>query len=89
MRTRRGFFAGGLMLVVLGLVAAAAVAAPGPLAPIQTVEIGPQGQFIVNGEPFIPLMSWLQRSSRFSLLRSLNFNTFMGNQKTPLEQAQA
>ncbi|NLF32220.1 MAG: hypothetical protein GX591_15195, partial [Planctomycetes bacterium] len=42
-----------------------------------------------NGEPFIPLMSWLQRSSRFSLLRSLNFNTFMGNQKTPLEQAQA
>ena len=55
------------------------------LPPIEKVEIGSRGEFIVNGEPFIPLMSWLQEPeseySSFSYLKSLNFNTFMGTTK--------
>lgn len=78
-----------LMLSVLCAAATVAVAAPDPLPPIDTVEVGLQGEFIVNGEPFLPIMSWLQQDYRFSMLRDLNFNTFMGNQDTPLEQAQA
>lgn len=64
------------------------------LPPIEKVEIGPRGEFIVNGKPFIPIMSWLQAPESeycsFNYLRSLNFNTFMGtiNDITPLEHAE-
>lgn len=64
------------------------------LPPIEKVEIGSRGELIVNGEPFIPLMSWLQEPeseySSFSYLKSLNFNTFMGTTKdiTPLEHGE-
>ncbi|NLX59623.1 MAG: PEP-CTERM sorting domain-containing protein [Phycisphaerae bacterium] len=81
--------------VVYGVAGPAAVRAddPAPLPAIQAVEIGAQGQFIVNGEPFLPIMSWLQHPNNkwnsFAHLRSLGFNTFMGNQVTPLEQAEA
>ncbi len=78
-----------LMLAVLCAATAAPVAAADPLPPVATVDFGPEGQFIVNGEPFLPIMSWAQRTTRFPLLRSLNFNTFMGNYVTPLQQAQA
>lgn len=64
-----------------------------PVEPVQTVEFGPQGQFIVNGKLFLPIMSWAQnpdnRWNSFANLRRLNFNTFMGNQVSPLEQAEA
>jgi hypothetical protein len=47
--------------------------------PIRTVELGPNNCLLVNGKPFIPLMSWAQDSKRFPMLRSLGFNTFAGN----------
>jgi hypothetical protein len=65
------------------------------LPPVEKVEIGSRGEFKVNGEPFIPIMSWAQQPESeycsFGYLRSLNFNTFMGTTKdvTPLEQAEA
>jgi hypothetical protein len=64
------------------------------LPPIEKVEIGSRGEFIVNGKPFIPIMSWLQAPESeycsFNYLKSLNFNTFMGTTKgvTPLEHAE-
>lgn len=64
------------------------------LPPIEKVEIGSRSEIIVNGKPFIPIMSWLQHPeseySSYSYLRSLNFNTFMGTPRdvTPLEQAE-
>ena len=66
---------------------------PEPLPAIEDVAVGPRGEFLVNGEPFLPIMSWLQHPDNqwnsFENLRSLNFNTFMGNQVSSLEQANA
>ncbi len=65
---------------------------PEPLPPINDVELGVRGEFLVNGEPFLPIMSWLQHPTRwisFEELRGLHFNTFMGNQVSALEQARA
>lgn len=64
------------------------------LPPIEKVQVGSRGEFIVNGKPFIPIMSWAQQPESeycsFSYLKSLNFNTFMGTTKgvTPLEHAE-
>ncbi len=88
-----GALAMALALVTLLSPAHANNHLPDPLPAIESVEIGPQGQFLVNGEPFLPIMSWLQhpdnRWNSFENLRSLNFNTFMGNQVSSLEQANA
>jgi len=68
-----------VLLLALAVVWALPVqAAPQP-EPIQTVEIGDNNQLLVNGKPFIPLMSWAQDTSRFPLLKSLGFNAFAGN----------
>ncbi len=44
-----------------------------------TVEIGPNRQFVVDGEPFLPIMQWAQSSSRIAYQSQLGINTFVGN----------
>ncbi len=69
------------LLLILGLAAllgSPAMAAQ-KLEPVETVSVGGNNELMVNGKPFIPLMSWAQNTSRFPLLRSLGFNTFAGN----------
>ena len=44
-----------------------ALAGKDALEPIRTVEIGPNGEFRVNGKPFLPIMSWLQDTRRCRL----------------------
>jgi hypothetical protein len=56
-----------------------AAAEPIPAAPITTVEIGRHGEFRVNGKPFLPLMSWQQKTSSYPKLTDLGFNVVMGN----------
>lgn len=49
------------------------------LPPIEKIEVGPHGGFLVNGQPFFPLMSWLQDVQTYPRLGELGFNVFMGN----------
>lgn len=49
-----------------------------PFEPIRTVEVGKNRELRVNGKPFFPIMSWLQRPTRYGLLARLGFNTFCG-----------
>ena len=64
---------------VIGAAALAGAAAAGdPLPPIRSVEIGPHREIRVNGEPFLPIMSWLQRPNTYSDLRKMGFNAFAG-----------
>jgi hypothetical protein len=44
-----------------------------------TVTVGPSGEFQVDGEPFLPIMQWLQSSSRIAYQKELGINTFVGN----------
>ncbi|NLF31635.1 MAG: hypothetical protein GX591_12200 [Planctomycetes bacterium] len=64
--------------LAVALAPAGAAPATGPLDPIEQVEIGPNREFRVNGEPFLPIMSWAQGSGSYGMLRSLGFNTFCG-----------
>ncbi len=76
---RGGAFAACVLLPILCRAARGAEA----LEPIKTVEVGANREIRVNGRPFFPIMSWLQKSERYGKLRGLNFNTFCGNWKVP------
>ncbi len=52
--------------------------ASGNPAPIQTVKIGPNREFLVNGKPFIPLGGWLQNTDSFSNIKGIGLNTLCG-----------
>lgn len=53
--------------------------ATGKLEPIKSVTVGDNGEFLVNGKPFLPIMSWLQGAKSFPMLRGLAINTFCGS----------
>jgi hypothetical protein len=48
------------------------------LPPIQNVEIGSQRAFLVNGQPFFPVMAWLQDAKNFSAVKACGMNTTAG-----------
>jgi len=72
-----------ILLVAMALLVAGAMpaAAQDKLEPIKKVQIGKNREFIVNGKPFLPIMSWLQSPRIYPKLRGLNFNTFCGTGK--------
>ena len=51
------------------------------LPAIKRVKIGANREFLVNGKPFLPIMSWLQSPRIYGKLRGLGFNTFCGTRK--------
>jgi hypothetical protein len=72
-----GTWAVPALLSVTGSLLLGADAAPAPS--ITSVEIGRHGEFRVNGKPFLPLMSWQQKTASYPLLAGLGFNVVMGN----------
>ncbi|HHW09294.1 MAG TPA: hypothetical protein GXX29_04915 [Firmicutes bacterium] len=67
------------MLTITTLMMAACPAAASALEPITAVEIGPNNEFRVNGQPFLPIMLWLQGEARIPDGLSIGINTFTGN----------
>ena len=63
-------------ILALGIPLAAA-AGPQP-APIEKVEIRPDRAILVNGNPFFPLMAWLQDAGNFPVVRQCGMNTTAG-----------
>ena len=64
-----------------GAASAPAVSTPDAPAvePIKTLEIGKNRQFIVNGKPFFPIMSWAQSAKNFArITKAAGFNTHCG-----------
>ncbi len=55
----------------------AAVAANGP-PPIEKVEIGPNRELRVNGQPVLPIMAWLLDASKFPVVKECGMNTVAG-----------
>ncbi|MEX2234823.1 MAG: PQQ-dependent sugar dehydrogenase [Cyclobacteriaceae bacterium] len=43
--------------------------------PIRGVKIGKNRELLVNGKPFLPIMSWAQPAKNYRQLRDLGFNT--------------
>ena len=48
------------------------------LPPIQSSEIGPQRSFQVNGQPFLPIMIWLQDPDNWDSAKAAGINTVAG-----------
>jgi len=46
---------------------------------IRDVKTGKNREFMVNGQPFLPIMSWAQPPANYSMLQDLGFNTHAGN----------
>ncbi len=69
-------------LVAFGLAAALGAAvssrAEDRLPPIQQVAVTPQRCLEVNGQPFFPLMAWLQDASNFPAVKECGMNTVAG-----------
>ncbi len=55
------------------------VGVPAGAAHAATVTIGDHQEILVDGEPFLPIMQWLQSSSRIEAQKDLGINTFVGN----------
>ncbi|NOX97729.1 MAG: hypothetical protein GXO98_06715 [Nitrospirae bacterium] len=70
----------GLLSIIMVLAMAIGSYA-GPQAAIRNVTVGNHHELLVNGKPFLPIMSWLQAPKNFAMLRELGFNTFTGNQR--------
>jgi hypothetical protein len=49
------------------------------LGAITTVEIGANAEIRINGEPFLPIMLWLQSDERIADGLAIGVNTFTGN----------
>ena len=64
------------ILILLGRVDTSAQT---PLPPIKKVVIGENSEFLVNGKPFLPIMSWAQPPANYARLDALGFNTHAGN----------
>ena len=65
-------------LSILIVLSGGCVTAQPTLEPIKNVEIGKNREFIVNGKPFFPIMSWAQSPKNYKLLNSLGINTYCG-----------
>ena len=78
-----------ILLAAVALLIAVAMPAMAQdrLEPIKKVSIGKNREFIVNGKPFLPIMSWLQSPRTYMKLRTMNFNTFCGVSKNVKQAA--
>jgi len=66
-------------LIAVAVGTAAVFGLPPTPARAATVTIGENQEVLVDGEPFLPIMQWLQSSSRIAHQSTLGINTFVGN----------
>jgi hypothetical protein len=63
-----------IMIAFLGVSAMAQTS----VEPIKKVEVGKNREFVVNGKPFFPIMSWAQNPKSYARLQALGINTHCG-----------
>ncbi len=67
-----------VILIAAALVSVSAVA-QNAVEPIKKVKVGKNREFVVNGKPFFPIMSWAQPAKNYKPLRELGMNTACGD----------
>jgi len=68
-----------LLIVTAVALFSSSVMAQNPVEPIRKTEIGKNREFVVNGKPFFPIMSWAQPSKNYKQLQGLGMNTHCGD----------
>lgn len=67
------------LAALFALISLPAPAADAPPPPgIESIEIGSQSEFRVNGQPFFPLMAWLQDAENFPAVKACGMNATAG-----------
>lgn len=67
-----------LIVIAIALLSLSAIA-QNAVEPIKKLEIGKNREFVINGKPFFPIMSWAQPSKNFKPLQQLWINTACGD----------
>lgn len=76
--TSRLLSAGLAILICVVATFASDAADSGPLPPIESVTIGENREFLVNGKPFLPIFGWMQKPATLPRLKEIGFNAIGG-----------
>ncbi len=72
-----------LLIVTAAALFSVSAIAQNSVVPIKKVEIGKNREFIVNGKPFFPIMSWAQSPKNYKFLQQLGMNTACSGEADP------
>ena len=67
-----------LLIAMAQAIPSAVILAADSLPPIEEVEIAANQAILVNGQPFFPLMAWLQDARNFDAVKACGMNTVAG-----------
>src|SRR5687768_1170456 len=82
-----GFLAGLLLIICFVISCATAKQTTSQVRPIKVVSIGKNRAFMVNNQPFLPIMSWAQPKKNYAMLQGLGFNAHAGGADPEAAQA--
>ena len=68
-----------ILILIIFLFSITAAFGKTPVESIKKVKVGKYREFVVNGKPFLPIMSWAQSKKNFAMLRDMGINTFCGS----------
>jgi len=57
-----------LVFLIIAILLSVPTMAQNRLEPIRKLEIGKNREFVVNGKPFFPIMSWAQPKKNYAIL---------------------
>jgi hypothetical protein len=68
-----------LLILIVVLSFGVSLAAKTTVEPIKKIKVGKNREFVINGKPFLPIMSWAQPRKNYAMLNEIGINTFCGN----------
>ena len=77
-----------LLILIVALSFGVSLSAKTTVEPIKKIKVGKNREFVINGKPFLPIMSWAQSKKSYSMLNEIGINTFCGS-ADPVSAAEA
>src|ERR1035437_9847521 len=68
-----------LLILIAAMCFVLTVTAKTTVEPIKKIKVGKNREFVINGKPFFPIMSWDQAKKSYAMLNEIGINTFCGN----------
>lgn len=67
-----------LLILIAAMAFVVTVTAKTTVEPIKKIKVGKNREFVINGKPFFPIMSWAQPKKSYAMLNEIGINTFCG-----------
>jgi len=77
-----------LLILIAAMSFVVSAIAKTTVEPIKKIKVGKNREFVVNGKPFLPIMSWAQPKKNYAMLSEIGINTFCGS-SDPLSAKEA